>query len=96
MLQAFTTLAVHAAAHTKKRILEVGCGSGMHSTYLAKSMLKRGSCLVCTDISEEMIKLLKAKFENPATEYLTPPGNLLYVNASELPTEMGAKWSLEG
>lgn len=39
MLQAFTTLTVHAAAHTRRRILEVACGSGLHSTYLAKTML---------------------------------------------------------
>ena len=28
MLQTFTTLAVHTAANTRKRILEVACGSG--------------------------------------------------------------------
>ena len=39
MLQSFTTLAVHTAAHKRKRILEVACGSGMHSLHLAKTML---------------------------------------------------------
>jgi ubiquinone/menaquinone biosynthesis C-methylase UbiE len=75
MLQPFTTLAVHTAAHQRKRILEVACGSGMHSLYLAKTMLARGSALVSCDISEEMIKLTKSKFEDPHSEYFIVPGN---------------------
>ncbi len=35
LLQAFTTLVVHTRAHSRKRILEVACGSGLHSLYLA-------------------------------------------------------------
>ena len=75
MLQAFTTLIVHSRVHTKKRILEVACGSGMHSLYLAKTMLQRGSALVCTDISDEMIRLMKDKFDDPESDYTVIPGN---------------------
>jgi tRNA A58 N-methylase Trm61 len=50
-------LAVHAGVARKKRILEVACGSGLHSLYLSKTMLKRGAVLVSTDISEEMMRL---------------------------------------
>ncbi len=85
MLQSFTTLAVHTHVHQKKRILEVGCGSGLHSLYLAKTMLQRGSVMCCTDISEEMIKLTKNKFESAESEYLVIPGNKMQIEVSELP-----------
>lgn len=52
LLQGFMTLAVHTKVHQKKRILEVACGSGLHSLYLAKTMLQRDAVLVCTDISD--------------------------------------------
>ncbi len=84
MLQPFTTLAVHTAAHQRKRILEVACGSGMHSLYLAKTMLARGSALVSCDISEEMIKLTKSKFEDPQSEYFIVPGNKASITVEEL------------
>ena len=64
MLQPFTTLAVQTGVHSKKRILEVACGSGMHSLFLAKTMLQRGGVLVSCDISDEMINLAKHKFED--------------------------------
>ena len=70
MLQGFTTLAVHTKAHQRKRILEVACGSGMHTLYFSKTMLQRGSVVVSTDISEEMIKMSKNRFEDPKNDYL--------------------------
>lgn len=84
MLQAFTTLIVHSRVHTKKRILEVACGSGMHSLYLAKTMLQRGSALVCTDISDEMIRLMKDKFDDPESDYTVIPGNKYDIKDEEL------------
>ena len=80
MLQPFTTLAVQTGVHSKKRILEVACGSGMHSLFLAKTMLQRGGVLVSCDISDEMINLAKHKFEDQdikaviKTEELVPVG----------------------
>ncbi len=59
MMQTFTTLVVNTHTHNKRRILEVGCGSGMHTLYLAKTMLLRGATLCCTDISDEMIRMTK-------------------------------------
>jgi hypothetical protein len=35
LLQGFNTLAIHAHAHTKNKVLEVACGSGLHSLYFA-------------------------------------------------------------
>ena len=75
MLQGFTTLAVHTKVNENKRILEVACGGGLHSLYLAKTMLQRGSVLVSTDISAEMINLLKTKFDDPNSDYCSIPGN---------------------
>ena len=56
-------LAVHAKVPTRRRVLEVACGSGLHTLYLAKTMLRKGACLVSTDISEEMIRMIKEKFD---------------------------------
>lgn len=84
MLQAFTTLTVHTAVHTRKRVLEVACGSGMHTLHLAKTMLQRGAVLVNCDISEEMIKLARHKFEDPASDYLVVPGNKVVMRTEEL------------
>ena len=56
----------------------------MHSLYLAKTMLQRGSVLVSTDISEEMIKQTKAKIESEGSEYLTIKGNQAEIRVEEL------------
>ena len=42
-------------AHTAKSILEVGCASGHHSEFIAKSYLKPGSMLVSCDFSKDMV-----------------------------------------
>jgi ubiquinone/menaquinone biosynthesis C-methylase UbiE len=84
MLQTFTTLAVHAKVSTRARILEVACGSGLHSLYLAKTMLRRGAALVSCDISEEMIRLAKGKFADPDAEYTVIPGNRADIEVEEL------------
>lgn len=95
MLQGFITLAVHTRAHSRKRILEVACGSGMHTMYLAKTMLQRGAVVVSTDISEEMIKMSKKRFEDPKNEYYAIPGNKAKVTASELAPFGTKEWNLE-
>ena len=82
LLQGFTTLAVHTGVHKRKRILEVACGSGLHSLYLAKTMVSKDSLFVCTDISDKMIDLAKAKFEDP--DFLAVPGNRADFRAEEL------------
>ena len=38
-----------------KRILEVGCGPGLHAEIIANSLIQAGSIFVCTDFSESMI-----------------------------------------
>lgn len=39
------------AAHKAKAILEVGCGSGHHSEFIAKNYLQKGALLVSCDFS---------------------------------------------
>lgn len=79
----------------KKRILEVACGSGTHSLIIAKTMLKRGSALVSCDISDEMIKIFKSKFEDPNSDYLVIPGNKIVVKPEGF-AELGQKtWDLD-
>ena len=96
MLQPFTTLAVQTGVHSKKRILEVACGSGMHSLFLAKTMLQRGGVLVSCDISDEMINLAKHKFEDPASEYSVIEGNKAVIKTEELVPVGQQDFDLEG
>jgi ubiquinone/menaquinone biosynthesis C-methylase UbiE len=95
MLQGFMTLAVHTRAHQKRRILEVACGSGLHTMFFAKSMLQRGAVIVGTDISEEMINMYKAKFEDPTNDFNKIQGNKAVINASELAPFGNQDWNLE-
>ena len=83
-LQIFNVLCVHTGAHTKKRILEVACGSGLHSLQLAKTMLQRGSVLVSMDISEEMVNMMKGFFESEHADFACIPSNKAFIEAKEL------------
>jgi ubiquinone/menaquinone biosynthesis C-methylase UbiE len=47
----------------------------MHTLHFTKTMLQRGAVIVSTDISEEMIKLAKVRFEDPKNDYIVIPGN---------------------
>lgn len=67
----------------------------MHSLFLAKTMLSKGSVLVSADISEEMIKLYKNKFESPSSEFVTIPGNKVVVKCEELAPLGEHTWNLE-
>jgi ubiquinone/menaquinone biosynthesis C-methylase UbiE len=95
MLQGFTTLAVHTKAHSRKRILEVACGSGLHTLFFAKTMLQRGAVVVSTDISEEMIKLAKNRFEDATNDYLAIEGNKVKISPSEIAPLGTKEWNLE-
>jgi len=52
-----TCLSMTNAANCKS-ILEVGCGPGLHSEFIAKNYLQKGGLLVSCDFSAEMIKML--------------------------------------
>ena len=45
-------------------ILEVGCGSGMHSEFIAKNYLRRGSLLVSCDLSTRMVQQMSERYQN--------------------------------
>lgn len=62
--QQYVTLATHTEASNAKRILELAIGTGTHTLFLAKTLLKRGATLVCTEISQKMLELAKSKFED--------------------------------
>lgn len=81
----FAALAVQCKVYNKKRILEVACGSGMHSLFLAKTMLQRGGVLVATDFSEKFIDIMVEKFESAEEDYSKVEGNKYKVEAKDLP-----------
>jgi ubiquinone/menaquinone biosynthesis C-methylase UbiE len=67
----------------------------MHTLYFSKTMLQRGSVMVSTDISEEMIKMSKNRFEDPKNDYLAIQGNKAKITASELAPLGTKEWNLE-
>ena len=83
-MQSCLTLALHARLKDSKRILETACGSGIHQIFLAKTLMQRGSVYVCTDISDEMIRLTKEKFEDPINEYIAIPGNKCFFQPKQI------------
>lgn len=58
-------------------------------------MLQKGGVLVSTDISEEMIKLAKLKFEDPEEDYNKIPGNKFEVRPEELLSTGEKSFNLE-
>ena len=62
--QGFSTLSILTKATSKKRILEVACGSGLHSMYFMKCFALPGSLLVATEISDQMLNIMDDKFKN--------------------------------
>jgi len=79
-LTPYTTLAVNTKAEKAISVLDVACGAGMHELYFAKSFMKRGCTLVCTDTSDNMLKLTHMKFTDKANNYITVPENKFHAN----------------
>jgi cyclopropane fatty-acyl-phospholipid synthase-like methyltransferase len=46
-------------AWNRDSILEVGCGPGLHSEFIAKNYLKSDSTLVSCDFSPQMVLAMK-------------------------------------
>ena len=72
-------MALHAGVKDSKRVIETACGSGLHSLFMAKTLLGRGATLVSTDISDGMLRIMKEKFEDPNSEYIQVKGNKVLV-----------------
>ena len=47
----------------KEKVLEVGCGSGIHSELIANAFIKSPGMLVSCDFSNEMVRKMKANYE---------------------------------
>lgn len=72
-----TCLAMTNAAQCKS-IVEVGCGPGFHSEFIAKNYLSNGGLLVSCDFSTSMIKLLNNRYAQ--SEFLKIEGNTVHVD----------------
>ena len=63
-VQSTTTCLEMTDARYCDRVLEVACGAGTHSEVIAKGFLSnKGSVLVSSDFSKEMVTKLKERFE---------------------------------
>jgi ubiquinone/menaquinone biosynthesis C-methylase UbiE len=61
-IQTTVTCLAMTDAGKASRILEVGCGSGAHSEFIAKNYLKKGGLLVSCDLSNCMIKKVDSRY----------------------------------
>lgn len=61
-LQGTVTCLAMTNAISAKAILEVACGPGLHSEFIAKNYLQKGSLLVSCDFSDEMIKRVNERY----------------------------------
>jgi len=52
-----------------EKILELAIGTGTHSLNFAKTLMKKGASMVCTEISTQMLKLASEKFSNSDNEF---------------------------
>ena len=62
-IQGLNTCAVETKARVADKILEVGCGSGLHSLMLSQSFLKKQGILVSCDFDPEMLDRVKKNYE---------------------------------
>ncbi len=62
---------------------------------LANTMLSKGSALVSSDISDEMIKLYKSKFESSQSNFVTNPENKVVVKSDQFAPLGEHSWDLE-
>ena len=56
-------------------ILEVGCGPGLHSEFIARNYLKEGGVLVSCDFSKEMVVAMKDRYSE--SDFTKQPGNVV-------------------
>ena len=61
-----------------KSIIEVGCGPGFHSEFIAKNYLLKGSLLVSCDFSSSMISALHKRYQK--SDFTKQPGNRVYLD----------------
>jgi len=57
------TCAVETKARVADKIIEVGCGTGVHSMMLSQSFLKKQGILVSCDYDPEMVERVKKNYE---------------------------------
>lgn len=58
-----------------KAIIEVGCGPGFHSEFIAKNFLQKNSMLVSCDFSSKMMEMVQKRYEN--SDFTQLPGNVV-------------------
>ena len=68
------------------RVLEVGCGGGTHSIFMASCLLPRGGLLVSTDFSSDMLNTMKKRFEdlNVSGSFTADKRNRFQISSEEI------------
>ena len=66
--------------YDRDRVLEVGCGPGMHSLHLAQAFLKQKGVLVSCDYSGDMVKRVHENYSQKENDYVEVPGNKYFVD----------------
>ena len=82
-LQGTVTCLAMTNAISAKAILEVACGTGVHSEFIAKNYLQKGSLLVSCDFSDDMVKRAGRRYDQ--SEFRL--NNLVTIDETDYVTE---------
>ena len=74
-LQSTVTCLAMTESYNAGAILEVGCGPGLHSEFIARNYLKEGGVLVSCDFSKEMVIAMKDRYSE--SDFTKQPGNVV-------------------
>ena len=77
-------------------ILELAIGSGSHTLNLAKTYLKKGATIVCTEISTKMLELAEKKFLDMENEFSTVAHNKIHFEINEEYLSAEKKFDIQG
>lgn len=81
--QPYVTLLTHTEAYKCDRVLELAIGTGTHTLFFAKTLLKNGGTMVCTEISPKMLEIAESKFNDPDNEFILSSKNKVYFQHDE-------------
>lgn len=69
--------------------MDAGCGSGLHTLYLAQANDEPGSAVFAIDISKAMIDEMKVRIETGEYYFKYSPGNNYFINPGFIGSEDG-------
>ncbi|ART80175.1 23S rRNA (guanine(745)-N(1))-methyltransferase [Oceanisphaera avium] len=69
--QAVVDLCLHYTQHTPRQILDIGCGEGYYTAFLANALMAQSQCATCygLDISKVAIRYAAKRYSSPHMQF---------------------------